>query len=318
MRPLHKHCLYPPFIVSYETMHEKSFTAPEPDGGSRLDAFLARALACGARGAKRRIENGRVLVNGKARMPHYKISAGDLITVAAERVPSSSLAESVRLVAANGEYAAFAKPAGLHTTRVSGGTAENLEDILAREWPVLREPLVAEAPLPRLLGRLDNPTSGLVLAAFTPRAAERYRGFEAEGKVDKRYLAVVRGAVAAPFVMKNDLDTDGRRKTRVRDTFCPDAARHTAVTPLRPAARLAPYPATHRAAEAVTAATLAEARIKRGARHQIRAHLAHAGFPILGDPLYGLPGDALPLFLHHERLEFPGFSASCPPPWPPV
>lgn len=289
-------------------MRESSFTVSGLDGGSRLDAFLARVLPCGVRGAKRLIKGGFVLVNKKMRPPQHRVPAGALVTVAAERAPSSSLAGSVRLVAANDEYAAFFKPAGLHTAHVAGGTVENLEDIVAQKWPDLRGSLTDAAP-PLLLGRLDNPTSGLVLATFTPMAAARFRRFEAEGKVTKHYLAVVRGEANEPFVVENDLDMDNRKKTRVRDTSCADPTRHTTVAPLRPAPSLA---------GSGIPATLVEARIKRGARHQVRAHLAHAGLPILGDSLYGFSEDAFFLFLHHARLEFPGFSASCPPPWLPV
>jgi hypothetical protein len=55
-------------------------------------------------------------------------------------------------------------------------------------------------------------------------------------------------------------------------------------------------------------------RIRLGARHQIRAHLAAAGHPLFGDGLYGDRAAPCPL-LHHIRLDMPDFSASCPPPW---
>jgi len=63
--------------------------------------------------------------------------------------------------------------------------------------------------------------------------------------------------------------------------------------------------------------TLVRVRIQAGARHQIRAHLAAANLPIVGDPLYGDPESPLEarLYLHHRRLEFLDFKAFCPPPW---
>ncbi|MDL2210908.1 RluA family pseudouridine synthase, partial [Desulfovibrio sp. OttesenSCG-928-O18] len=301
-------CLWAVPVVSNEIMDKKVFTVSENDAGSRLDAFLARALSCGVRGAKRLIEGGFVLVNNKTRPAQYKLTADAMVAVATVNTPASSLAESVRLVAANDEYATFFKPAGLHTVHVSGGDGESLERILAQKWPEISASL-PNAPFPRLLTRLDKPTSGLVAAAFSAAAGERFRRFETEGQVNKRYLAVVRGELDAPFTVENELDTDNRKKTRVRETFCADFSRHTGVTPLRPL--------TLPAAGEI-AATLVEARIKRGARHQIRAHLAHAGFPILGDTLYGSPEDTLPLFLHHGDLALPGFSAVCPPSWFPI
>ena len=85
--------------------------------------------------------------------------------------------------------------------------------------------------------------------------------------------------------------------------------------------------------------TLVRCVIRKGARHQIRAHLAALGHPIVGDARYGGTGDAGPqspaagqpaphpgpqpeqhaaaptLFLHHARIVLPGLAVACPPPW---
>ena len=112
---------------------------------------------------------------------------------------------------------------------------------------------------------------------------------------------------------------DSRIKTRVLDQDDPDSARHTLARPLAVfsgpeaeglAARLelahTPAPETM---------TLLEIAIQRGARHQIRAHLAAAGHPIVGDHLYGRhPGRVI--YLHHAAISLPDFKAQCPPPWP--
>lgn len=217
------------------------------------------------------------------------------------------MAAAVRLVAANAEFAAFFKPAGLHTARIAGNAAPSLEEIVITQWERMRPPGSALPP-PTLLSRLDNPTSGIVAAAFTPDAMRRFRQMEADGKTEKLYLAVVRGDMTSPIVVRNILDTDNRKKTRVKKTDSPDPTRHT---------RSAPQEAFAARGEPGTPLTLVEARINRGARHQIRAHLAHAGFPILGDTLYGDPDDAHALHLHHACLELPGFSAFCPPAWIP-
>ncbi|MDR3074404.1 MAG: hypothetical protein LBV01_06765, partial [Deltaproteobacteria bacterium] len=116
----------------------------------------------------------------------------------------------------------------------------------------------------------------------------------------------VRGVPATPLVLRGVLDTDTRRKTRVRPEPSPDPTRHTLVAPLPQAG---PLP------EADGPLSVLLVRIHRGGRHQIRAHLADAGFPVLGDTLYGAPEDAFPLHLHHAAIALPGFSAVCAPSW---
>ena len=124
--------------------------------------------------------------------------------------------------------------------------------------------------------------------------------------VRKRYLALVHGRLDAPLALTRALDTADRKKTRVTPETTPDATRHTLVEPIRSV----DGPAGE--------AALVRATIQRGARHQIRAHLAAAGFPLMGEwlypsPLAGKPGARL--YLHHAKVEFPGFSALDMPGW---
>lgn len=291
-------------------MRETSFTVSENDAGTRLDAFLARTLACGTRGAKRLVITGAVLVNGKNRPAHYKLPSGAHVTVLRENRSAPSLMESIRLVAANAEYAAFFKPAGVHTASLAGSATPSLETFLREHWAAVRGALTHSDP-PTLLSRLDCATSGLVAAAFFPEAIKRFRRMEAEGMVEKLYLAVVRGVIKTPLVIRNGLDTANRKKTRVLHTESPDETRHTEALPSEETF----CPSDRGPGDVPCPATVLEVRIRRGARHQIRAHLAHAGFPILGDTVYGMREDPFPLHLHHARLTFPGFSAFCPPPW---
>lgn len=306
---------------------------PASAGGSRLDAFAAGVLGCGVRAAKRLALEGRIMVDGKPRPPHFKVDAGTVVTVAPP--PAEEIFPEILLAAAGATYAAFIKSAGQHTAAIAGKTSPSLEQAIRAQWPAFcRNPVFAPVseipetlldalggrrspPLPfsgalsleppLLLSRLDAPTSGLVPAAFTPGAAEEFRALEAAGSVDKYYLAVVHGTLDRPFCVKNLLDTDNRKTTRTLPEENPDPTRHTAVFPLPVEYLNLPVPAQ--------GLTLVAAHIRRGARHQIRAHLAQAGFPILGDPLYGNGGDALPLHLHHARIVFPGFTALCLPSW---
>ena len=122
---------------------------------------------------------------------------------------------------------------------------------------------------------------------------------------------MLEGRLEQPVLIANALDCSNRARTLVLDRQDDDPTRHTLVTPLR-------YLGSSRAS--AQAITLARVEIQRGARHQIRAHLASAGFPLWGDPVYN-PGSIIgitgggQLYLHHAGILFPGFSAATLPEW---
>lgn len=325
-------------------------TVSAAESGLRLDAYLGGIMPeLSVRGRKRLLEQGLVLVNGKARPPLYRLREGNTVSVM-EAPPllsgeAEDLEKAIRLVALTDSFAVFYKPAGLHTAAISGKAQQSLESALPRLWPCLYQsgldhapaiwypqnvsPLMAEAlrllphptsaqppwpgtlpPLPVLLSRLDRDTSGLVAAALDKEAHTRFRDMEADGRVVKYYLALVHGDVTKPLACMAELDTADRRKTRVcqdPESLNPDKTRHTLMTPVGDAAPLCP--------QLQGPVTLVIARITRGARHQIRAHLVALGHPIVGDALYGDADSAGPLYLHHACLVLPEFTAFCPPPW---
>ncbi|MEF3696562.1 pseudouridine synthase family protein, partial [Desulfolutivibrio sp.] len=193
------------------------------------------------------------------------------------------------------DYGAVAKPGGLASAAIGPGGQESVQDHLPGLFPG-REAL--------LLGRLDTPTSGILAVAFSPEAARRFRQAEDRGLARKTYLAVVRGLVDAPFTARQELLTAHRATTRVRVRETDDPLRHTAAVPL--------------GYDPGTDLTLVRADIAKGARHQIRAHLAARGHPILGDARYGREMEKdrdVRLYLHHARIIFPGFEAQYMPQW---
>ena len=220
---------------------------------------------------------------------------------------------AVHVIRQNADFVALFKPAGLHSAELKNRGGDSLEELLAETW---RERFSAP---PILLNRLDLLTSGIVLAAFSENMARQYQDWEHARQIRKTYYALVHGAADGELRLARRLDMDSRIKTRVLDQDDPDSARHTLARPLAVfsgpeaeglAARLelahTPAPETM---------TLLEIAIQRGARHQIRAHLAAAGHPIVGDHLYGRhPGRVM--YLHHAAISLPDFKAQCPPPWP--
>lgn len=278
--------------------------------GARLDRALL-ALVPGASLALRRrlIETGQALLDGRACPPGRKVRASQTLTLAApEAEPAPGRCESgparAALLVRQGAFAALHKPAGLPTAALAGKPGPSMEALL----PAL---LPGETPI--LLTRLDTPTSGLVLAALAPEAAQTFRTLESRNLIRKQYLAVIHGRLDHPLVLPQALDTAKRKKTRVLPQPDPDPARHTRAEPLADPPGLTALCRLH------GPLTLIRAHIARGARHQIRAHLARAGHPLLGDALYG-PKEEAPhaLLLHHQQIDFPGFSAQDEPDWPEV
>lgn len=283
------------------------------DAGSRLDQAASPLLpGCGLRGRRRIIENGGILINGcTARAPGRAVREGDRLERAPERPQEDGAASArPRLLGRSGDLLLLFKPAGLHTASLAGG-GDSLEDAL---------PSLAPHPC-ILLQRLDRDTSGIVCAAATERAAERFREDERLGLTDKRYLALLCGGLEHPAQVRRAIGMDGGRRVRIRDLDDPDLARWTDIRPILRMhagdARLAGLPDPP--AEGLT---LAVCRIRRGARHQIRAHAAWLGLPLWGDGLYGpeAAGNPVPgrLFLHHAAIRptRDGVFHLCPPPWP--
>ncbi len=173
----------------------------------------------------------------------------------------------------------------------------------------------APVPLPVLVQRLDQATSGILAAALRPAIAAEWRDAETRGLCCKRYLALLCGQLPEPRLATAALDTHQRRRTRVLPRA--DAPlRHTAFTPLAQfsggtAARLQAALAPENAA--VPVLTLAGCTIRKGARHQIRVHAAALGLPLWGDALYG-SGEGR-FFLHHGGLTFLDKGLTLPPCW---
>lgn len=142
--------------------------------------------------------------------------------------------------------------------------------------------------------RLDRGTSGVLVFALTEAAARRLAEVFAAGQADKRYLALVRGIAPESGTVDSPVP------------LRPGGPRAPAHTDFR---LLVPCPGT-----APRACSLVEARPRTGRLHQVRRHLKHAGFPVLGDANYG-KGDLNRAFreayglgrlaLHASRLVLP-------------
>jgi 23S rRNA pseudouridine1911/1915/1917 synthase len=211
------------------------------------------------------------------------------------------------------------KPPGLHTAPLSPDAAGTLLGMVIDAYPEVGKVPGIKDVEPGLLHRLDRETSGLVLVARTAAAFQTLRLASDAGGIWKEYLAVCVPAArqAAPGA------PPPRERFRIESRFAPQGPGRRRVRVVPPGARVR---AAARASEQVylTEAEVLEtrgklclvrARLNRGFRHQVRAHLASVGLPILGDPLYspakggGIPAGAQAqagrLCLHAWAIQLP-------------
>ena len=271
----------------------ETFVAGEGEAGLRLDAFVLARLPSSTRAFVRdALARGDVSLNGRPALKGARVRAGDRVEVrelfeAADNRPAPDASVRPEVVYDDGSLLAVDKPAGLPVQPLSPRERGTLVNGLVAWRPALAavgdDPLAAGA-----LHRIDAGTSGLVLVAETDAVFSAMRRAFAERRVEKTYLALVEGRVARPGAVSGELVHDPRadRCLMVPRGSLPASLAHGralfAETAFRPRHGAGPN-------------TLLEVTIRTGVTHQIRAQLAQAGHPIVGDVLYGArPSPSLP------------------------
>jgi 23S rRNA pseudouridine1911/1915/1917 synthase len=262
----------------------------EAGAGRRLDAHLAASGATATVGAARRaIAEGRVRVDGKRAAKGARLVAGQEIAVEDPAAPSGQL-PALAVLFEDQHLVAVDKPAGVPSQSLRPS------DLSVAAALIARHPECAAASTdPREGGlghRLDTGTSGVLVAARSRAAWEGLRRSLGGGRSEKVYLAEVRGAPPGDgprWAVTAAIGRSGRRGERVRlDSGRQPLAAHTEVS------------LVERRGET----SLVEARLAVGRPHQVRAHLAHLGSPVVGDDLYGAAPETGPLHLHAWTLTF--------------
>jgi 23S rRNA pseudouridine1911/1915/1917 synthase len=270
----------------------------------RLDRALADALGLGRAAVKRAFQLGEVRIDGRRVRASDPVRPGALVEIGVEgpagppdpepEMPLTVLWEGERCLVVD-------KPAGIAVHPLLPGEGGTLANAVAGRHPEC----AAAAPEPREGGavhRLDLETSGCVLFARDPEAWDLLRAQFRDRTVEKVYLALVAGRVAAGGVTTVPLAQRGGRVVAVPDVEAEERLRGKGTARPRPAE-------THWEVErAFERQTLLRVRIPTGVMHQIRAHLAHLGHPVVGDVVYGGEAARAPglerHFLHAWRLAF--------------
>ena len=205
------------------------------------------------------------------------------------------------------------KPAGMHTAPLRAGETGTLVDLVIRRYPEVAALPGIKPVEPGLVHRLDRDTSGLVVIARTVEAFNVLRGSFASGGVRKHYIAACACLVdgmdtGTPLRIESRFAPYGRGRRMVRPVLAGEKSRRlleSASTETYVTEAQVTAGAGGTSGGNVGGKVMLTASIMRGFRHQVRAHLAFLGFPILGDPLYGAAvpeGVAARMYLHAVRI----------------
>lgn len=244
--------------------------------GMRLDQVAAQLFAEYSRERlKDWIKDGQLMLDGRPGKPKDRVAGGELMQLSAElAVETPALPQDIPLsiVFEDEHLLVIDKPAGLVVHPGAGNPDGTLMNALLHHHADLNL-------LPRagIVHRIDKDTSGLLVVAKTLEAHTDLTAQLADKSVYREYEAVAAGVMTSGATIDEPIDrhpTDRTRMAVVKRRDDDDTRGRDAVTHYRVISRFRGH--TH-----------VRVQLETGRTHQIRVHMAHAGHPLVGDPVYG-------------------------------
>ena len=272
----------------------KEYIVSQEEKGKRLDAYIPSVdLDITRTSAQRLIEDGNILVNGKNVKVSYKIQENDKISVEipepkqielkAQDIPIEIIYEDSDIIVVN-------KPKGMVVHPANGNPDGTLVNAI---MAICKDSLsgIGGEIRPGIVHRIDKDTSGLLIVAKNDNAHVKMSEQIKNHEVKKTYIALVRG-----IFKENEatIDMPIGRSTSDRKKMAVNKNGKNAITHIKVLKRFDKY-------------TLLQVNIETGRTHQIRVHLSHIGYPIVGDYTYSNGKnefDVVGQCLHAQKLEF--------------
>ena len=257
----------------------------------RLDKYLSKEYPELSRSRLQKlIEQGFILVNGCEAKASQKLNVGDRIHVSLPPPEQGSLvAETipVDVIYEDEDLLVIDKPAGLVVHPSPGHTAHTLVNALLARCPGLAN--FGDAMRPGIVHRLDRDTSGLMIVAKNSAAQQHLINQFKARSVSKGYLVLVKGKLTPS---QGIIDASVGRDPSNRKRMAVISGGRQARTRYKVKEYLGDY-------------TLLEVVTETGRTHQIRVHLSAIGYPVIGDPVYGVRSAYVKRqFVHAYRLGF--------------
>ena len=273
----------------------KEFIVEKEEEGKRIDAYLAKKEDISREHVQRIIKEENILVNGKKTKPAYKVQKNDKIALEEEQPKEIELKAQeipIEIIYQDDDIIVVNKPKGMVVHPGNGNPDGTLVNSL---MAICKDSLsgIGGEIRPGIVHRLDKDTSGVLVVAKNDKAHINLSNQIKNHEVEKTYIALVRGIVKeneATINMPIGRNKNDRKKMAVEKDG------KEAITNFKVLER---YPKDN--------CTLLEVKIETGRTHQIRVHLSHIGYPVIGDEVYsngknkwGIKGQCL----HAKKLKF--------------
>ncbi|NBX85087.1 MAG: RluA family pseudouridine synthase [Gammaproteobacteria bacterium] len=273
-------------------------TVPEELHDSRADVILAKQFPEYSRNQWIQwLREGRATVNEQTLIPKNKLQAHQIIQVKIPELIINTEAQAqdipLDIIYEDEEILILDKPTGLVVHPGAGQSDNTLMNAL-----LFHDAKLEQLPRAGIVHRLDKETTGLMVVAKTSVAHQALVHAMQEREIRRYYYALVHGVISA----SGKISTFYGRHPQNRLKMAVRPMGKTAVT-------------HYKVVERFSQNTFVDVQLETGRTHQIRVHMQHLGYPLVGDPLYGkarAPGkgpvsDALNAFprqaLHAYQLE---------------